>query len=155
MSRLSLQEALTSQGFTVGLPVEIKKSEIETVADNVKAIQKLITTKNQFYSFNKLNRFLINKDNSKIRTHFYCFEFQSKKKADTWFRLIDNSKPPTKRLIVFSKPKKLMALAGHNVYLLEGYNIANYDVLRLIINQLGKLNAVLGPRETEWIKENG
>jgi len=39
-----------------------------------------------------------------------------------------------------------MALSKNHVYLVEGYHIANFDVLHFIIEQLPEVDAVIGPK---------
>jgi hypothetical protein len=73
---------------------------------------------NIFFSYSTLNRFAIYDCNKQIRARLYCLQFKSSEEAFTWFDVVDNSKSAgNRRLVVFSKPKKLLALAGDKVFL--------------------------------------
>lgn len=143
--------ALQNKGYTVHSPEEIKKPE---VVDNIKRVKSLFNNKDIiFFSYLTLNRYAIYKGKDRIRARLYCFQFKNNEQAYRWFEVIDNSRSEGhRRLVVFSKPKKLLALAGDRVYLLEGYHISGFDSLYFIINQLENLEYILGPTETSKIK---
>lgn len=141
------RKALLKEGFTVHPPEDIKKPN---VVDNIQRIKPFFNDQEKvFFSYAKLNRYAIDNSKNKISARFYCFQFQNSKDAGAWFDVIDKSKAlGNRRLIVFSKPKKLLALAQNKVFLLEGYHISNFDVLNFIVDQLDNVQFVLGPKST-------
>jgi hypothetical protein len=145
----SFKNSLAERGFSVSGPVLMTKGEIPTSADNIKAVQKLFQSKEEvFNTFSTLNRYRIDKKNSTISARFYCFKFANSESARAWFDTVDKTPSKNKRHITFKKPKKLMAISKNQIYLVEGYHIATYDVLHLIIDQLPEIEAILGPKET-------
>ncbi len=145
----SFNNAMLKHGFSVGAAALIKKSEISDIADNIKTVKKLFRGQDiVFDKFIVLNRHHLKKINSDVSARLYCFQFTNKEDARAWFDVIDKTKSKNKRLITFSKPKKLMALSGKHVYIVEGYHISNYDVLQLIIDQLTEteVEAVFSPK---------
>lgn len=143
----SFVDALVKQGFTISVAELIKKAEIPRVPDNIKSVKRLFQGQEEvFNGFSTLNRYHIKKNNSKVSANFYCFTFSQNNTARTWFEVVDKTPYKTNRLVIFSKPKKLMALSKNHVYLVEGYYIANFDVLNFLMAQLPEVDAVLGPK---------
>lgn len=144
---MSFVEGLSKQGFSLSEAELIKKEDIPNLPDNIKAIEKLFEGQEDvFKTFYTLNRYHIKKHNSNISARFYCFKFLQKDDAQKWFDAVTSTPSKNKRLVTFSKPKKLMALSKNHVYLVEGYHIADYSVLHLIIEQIPEVDAVLGPK---------
>jgi hypothetical protein len=143
--------ALKKKGYTIQSPDNIKKPE---VVDNIARVQSLFGNKDDiFFSYSTLNRYAIYRGKTHIAARLYCFQFKDKEKASTWFRVIDNRKSRgSRRLVVFSKPKKLLGLAGDKVFLLEGYHISSFDSLYFILNQIDDLEYLLSPTETKKVK---
>ncbi len=144
------KNSMQKKGYTVHLPEKIKKPE---VVDNITRIKTLFNDEdNLFFSYSTLNRYMIYEGNQ-IRARLYCFRFKNNSDALTWFKAVDNSKSTgNRRMVVFRKPKKLVALAESKVFLLEGYHISNFSTLDSIINQLENVEYVMGPAETKKVK---
>lgn len=147
----SFNDSLGEKGLSISGPELMTKAEIPTSADNIKAVQKLFQNNGEaFNTFSTISRYRIDKKNSNISARLYCFKFENNESARTWFDAVDKTPSKNKRQITFKKPKKLMALSKNQIYLIEGYHIATYDVLHQIIEQLPDIEAILGPEETVY-----
>lgn len=143
----AFKQALLHKEFIVHPPEKIDKPKI---VDNIRRIKPLFAGKEEiFFSYSELSRYAIDNRTNKVSARLYCFEFEKSEDAAAWFDAVDQSKAEgNRRSIVFSKPKKLLALAQNQVVLLEGYHISNFDVLNYIIDKLDNVQAVLGPKTT-------
>lgn len=145
------KKAIQKNGYTIQSPENIKKPE---VVDNISRVKSLFGNKDDiFFSYSALNRYALFRGENRIAARLYCFQFNNEKDASKWFRVIDNSKSQgSRRLVVFSKPKKLLRLAGDSVFLIEGYHISNFNSLYFILNQIDSLQYILSPTETKKVK---
>jgi hypothetical protein len=141
------RNALLEKGFAIHSPENIEKPNI---IDNIKRIKPFFKDNDElFFSYSVLSRHIINKKNSNISARLYCFQFSDNEQAFKWFDVVDKMKEKgNRRFVVFSKPKKLMALSENKIFLLEGYHISNFDALNFIIDQLKNVQVVLGPKTT-------
>ena len=143
------KDAILKKDFTISGPEKIAKSEIANIPDNIKAVKRIFTGKeNIFDSFTALSRFMIKNNKSNVSARFYCFQFANDTAATNWFNVVKNAGPASERLVVFRKPKKLMALKDNKVFLVEGYHIATYEPLHFILAQLPDVRSILGPEKT-------
>lgn len=147
------KKALEKEAYIINPPEAIRKPE---VVDNLKRIKSLFGDQDDiFFSYITLNRYTINSNKNDTHFRFYCFQFEKSEDAAKWFDVVEESKSQgNRRLVVFSKPKKLLALAKDKVFLLEGYHISNFDALEFIMAQLENVEYVLGPSETSKVSKN-
>jgi hypothetical protein len=146
------KKEIQKNGYTIQSPENIKKPE---VVDNLSRVKSLFGNKDViFFSYLALNRYALFKGKNRIAARLYCFQFKNKEDASTWFRVIDHSKSQgSRRIVVLSKPKKLLGLAGDSVFLIEGYHISNFNPLYFILNQIDSLEYILSPTETKKIEK--
>jgi len=142
----NVEKNLMTRKWAISSPVAIRKAEIPASSDNVKQVQQLFIGKEKLFdSFTSLHRYMLHNNKTRLNARLYCFDFKSSQHAKKWFNVIDKTKVKGKRQAIFSKPKKLLAIAGNRVFLLEGYHIRNFDSLKEIVKNLPGVQFVLDP----------
>ncbi len=118
-----------------------------TLVDNLRHIKSLFDEQEAegFFSYQQLSRYAINNKSKGTSAGVYVFRFENESEALIWFTIVKSSHE-SHRLMVFGKPKKMMALAGQEVILIEGYHMSNYVALNFLIEQLDGVQMVLGVR---------
>lgn len=141
-----VENNLIKRKWAISNPVAIRKLEIPAISDNIKQVQQLFIGKEKLFgSFDTLHRYMMHNNKSRVNARLYCFEFKTAQQAKKWFNVIDKTKAKNKRKVIFSKPKKLAAIANNRIYLIEGYHIRNYEQLQFILTQLPNVHSILGP----------
>ncbi len=123
------------------------------LVDNLRHVKSLFDFQEAegFFSYQRLDRYYITNKGKGTSARLYSFRFESSEEAVLWFNTIESSHV-SHRLMVFGKPKKVMALVGSEVILIEGYNMSDYKALHFLINQIDGVEVILGPKEIKRLK---
>lgn len=137
---------LKKQGFVIQEPELIEKPKTVT---GMRQIREFFPENDQsFFTYTRLNSYLIKNVNNKKIVQLYCYQFDSFEAAQTWFNVIAKNKKPLIRAM-FRRPKKTMGLSDGYVILLTGFNMSDDKSLRYIMSKLDNIHSVIhaAPRD--------